>query len=382
MTNVHGRSMPTEARMTQRPALFSPLSLRGVTFPNRIVLAPMCQYQANDGAPTDWHVAHHGRYASSGLGGAIAEATGVLPEGRISPGCTGIYSDEHVAAWRRVTRLYRSQRAPVFLQIGHAGPKASTMRPWDGGGPLKDGLDEPPWQTVGPSAIPAREGWHTPRALTEAEMPQIAVAFATAARRALDAGFDGVEIHGAHGYLLHSFMSPYSNRRNDAYGGDLAGRMRLPVEVATAVRAALPGEVPVLYRASCVDGEGGELTLDDTVALAAALKAKGVDLMDCSGGGLPAGQRLAAQKPKPGFQVPYADRIRAETGLPTMAVGMITDPRQANDIIEDGRADLVCMARQLLREPMWPFRAAQELGLDDPASILPQLYAFYLRISA
>lgn len=368
--------------MTEHPPLFTPYQIRGVTFPNRIVMAPMCQYEADDGAPNDWHVTHHGRYASSGIGGAIAEATAVTSDGRISPGCTGIYRDDHVTAWRRVTQLYRRQGIPTFLQIGHAGPKASTQRPWDGGGPLVTRSDEPPWQTVAPSAVPAREGWHTPRALEVSEMPGIVAAFAEGARRALAAGFDGVEIHGAHGYLLHSFMSPWSNRRTDSYGGDLRGRMRLPLEVARAVRSAVPENVPVLYRASCVDGEGGSLTLDDTVALAAELKAVGVDLMDCSGGGIPSGQRLAAQKPEPGFQVPYADRIRHETGLPTMAVGMITDPTHANSIIAEGRADLVSMARQLLREPNWPYRAAQELELEDPASILPKLYAFYLRISA
>ncbi|MEM9249865.1 MAG: NADH:flavin oxidoreductase/NADH oxidase [Pseudomonadota bacterium] len=368
--------------MTDMPPLLTPYTMRSVTFANRIVLAPMCQYQAKDGCPTDWHVAHHGRYAASGVGGAIAEATGVVAEGRISPGCTGIYNDRQVEGWKRVTRLYRSQGIPCFLQIGHAGAKASTMRPWDGAGPLEPGSAEPPWQTVAPSAIPAREGWHTPRALDAGEMPGLVAAFAEGARRALAAGFDGVEIHGAHGYLLHSFMSPWSNRRTDAYGGDLAGRMRLPLEVARAVRAALPDGAPVIYRASCVDGEGGSLTLDDTVALAAELRALGIDMMDCSGGGLPSGQRLAAQKPAPGFQVPYADRIRQETGLPTMAVGMITDPVQANAIVSEGRADLVAMARQFLREPNWPYRAAQDLGIEDPASILPQLYAFYLRISA
>ena len=366
----------------QPPPLFTPFSLRDVTFPNRIVVAPMCQYQAVDGVPGDWHVMHHGRYASSGVGGAIAEATGVVPEGRISPGCTGIWNDAQVEAWKRVTTLYRSQGIPVFLQIGHAGPKASTKRPWDGAGPLDEGSAEPPWQTVAPSAVAAREGWHVPRALEEAEMQGIAAAFAEGARRALRAGFDGVEIHGAHGYLLHSFMSPWSNRRTDGYGGDLAGRMRLPIEVARAVRDAVPAGMPVLYRASCVDSPGGGLTLDDTVALAAELKALGIDLMDCSGGGIPTGQRMAAIKSEPGFQVPYADRIRHETGLPTMAVGMITEPAMANAIVAEGKADLVAMARQFLREPTWVHRAAGELGIADPASVLPQLYRFYLRIAA
>lgn len=364
------------------PPLFTPFRIRSATFPNRVMVAPMCQYQAVDGVPRDWHVAHHGRYASSGVGGAIAEATGVVPEGRISPGCTGIYNAAQIDGWKRVTQLYRSLGIPILLQISHAGAKASTMRPWDGAGPLTPGSGEPPWETVAPTAMPARDGWHTPRALAVDEMPGIVAAFAEGARRALAAGFDGVEIHGAHGYLLHSFMSPYTNRRDDAYGGDLAGRMRLPLEVARAVRAAVPEGAPVLYRASCADGEGGRLTLDDTVALASELKALGIDLMDCSGGGIPTGQRLAAMKPEPGFQVPYAARIRHEVGLPTMAVGMITDPQHANQIIAEGKAEFVAMARQFLREPNWIYRAAGELGIKDPASVLPKLYAFYLRIAA
>ena len=362
--------------------LFTPFRLRGATLRNRIVLAPMCQYQAHDGRPHEWHVAHHGRYATSGVGGAIVESTGITAEGRISPGCTGIYDDAQVAAWKAVTALYGAQGIPVLMQINHAGGKASTTRPWDGGGPLEPGSAEPPWETVAPSPIPAREGWHTPRALDVAEMPGIADAFARAARRALAAGFDGVEIHGAHGYLLHSFMSPFSNHRDDAYGGTLEGRMRLPVEVARAVRAAVPDHVPVLYRASCVDGEGGGLTLDDTVALASGLKAAGVDLIDASGGGIPAGMRLAEQQPEPGFQVPFAERIRREVGIPTMAVGMITDPAMAGAIVAEGKADLVSLARGMLRDPAWPYRAAQALGHPDPASILPKLYAFYLSLAA
>jgi len=368
--------------MSDTPPLFTPFTVRGTTFPNRITLAPMCQYQADDGHPNDWHIAHHGRYATSGIGCAIVEATGISAEGRISPGCTGIYSDSHVEAWKPITALYRKQGIPIFMQINHAGPKASTMRPWDGGGPLDPASDEKPWQTVAPSAIPARDGWHTPRALEMSEMAGIAEDFAQAAKQALAAGFDGVQIHGAHGYLLHSFMSPWSNRRDDAYGGPAENRMRLPVEVARAVRAAVPDDVPVMYRASCVDGEGGGLTLEDTVALAKELKTAGIDLFDASGGGIPAGMRLAQMKTGPGFQVPYAERVKTETGLPTMAVGMITEPELANSIIAEGKADMVAMARQMLREPAWPYRAAQELGHPNPPSILPKLYAFYLRIAA
>jgi 2,4-dienoyl-CoA reductase-like NADH-dependent reductase (Old Yellow Enzyme family) len=368
--------------MSDLPPLFTPFSLRGVTFRNRIVLSPMCQYQAIDGLPNDWHLAHHGRYATAGLGGAIAEATGISPGGRISPGCTGIYSDAHVAAWKPITALYRRESIPTFLQIGHAGPKSSTMRPWDGAGPLDETGPEPAWQTYGPSAVPAREGWHVPKALTEPEIAQIVEDWALAAKRSLAAGFDGVEIHGAHGYLLHSFMSPVMNKRSDGYGGDLAGRMRLPIEVAKAVRAAVPDNTPVLYRASCIDGEGGELTLDDTIALTHALKEFGIDMVDASGGGIPSGVRLAQMKPEPGFQVPYAERIRNEVGLPSMAVGMITEAAHANQIIAEGRADLVAMAREMLRDANWPYHAAIALGHPEPASILPKLYAFYLKIAA
>lgn len=363
-------------------ALFTPFKLRGVTFPNRIMLAPMCQYQARDGVPNEWHRAHHGRYATSGVGSVVVEATGISAEGRISPGCTGLYNDEQVAAWREITELYHAQGIPVFVQINHAGAKASTMRPWDGAGPLDPEGSESPWQTVAPSAIPARDGWHTPQALGTGQIADIVQDFASAAARAMEAGFDGVEIHGAHGYLLHEFMSPYSNRRDDAYGGPVENRMRLPVEVARAVRAALPSDVPLLYRASCVDGEGGGLTLDDTVVLCQALKAEGVDMIDASGGGIPAGMRLAQQKPEAGFQVPYADRIRRDTGLPTVAVGMITDPAMANDIVAGGKADLVAMARGMLRDPAWPYHAAQALGHPEPASVLPKLYAFYLKLAS
>ncbi|CAN0061705.1 MAG: oxidoreductase [Mameliella sp.] len=367
--------------MTEIP-LFTSFKLRGVTFPNRIMLAPMCQYQAIDGIPNDWHRAHHGRYATSGVGSVVVEATGISAEGRISPGCTGLYNDEQVAAWREITDLYRAQGIPVFVQINHAGAKSSTMRPWDGMGPLDPDSTEPPWQTYAPSAVPARDGWHTPQALTVAEIAEIVQDFANAAKRAIEAGFDGVEIHGAHGYLLHEFMSPYANKRTDDYGGPVENRMRMAVEVARAVRAVLPDDMPLLYRASCVDGEGGGLTLDDTVVLSHALKAEGVDMIDASGGGIPAGMRLAQQKPEPGFQVPFAERIKRDTGLTTVAVGMITEAEMANEIVASGKADLVALARGMLRDPAWPYHAAQALGHPEPASILPKLYAFYLKLAS
>jgi len=364
--------------MNDIPALFAPITIRKVTFPNRVVLSPMCQYQAIDGCPTSWHVAHHGRYATSGIGMAIAEATGISPEGRITHGCTGIYNDAQVEAWKPVTAIYRALGIPSILQIGHAGPKASTARPWDGAGALIKGAMEPAWQTYAPSAIPARDGWHTPKALTEDEIQGIVQDFAKAARRALAAGFDGVEIHGAHGYLLHTFMSPWSNKRTDGYGGTIDGRMRLPLEVTKAVREAVPHDTPVLYRASCVDGKGGGLTLDDTVALSHGLKHLGVDIIDASGGGIPGRVALSNETPKPGFQIPYAERIKAETGLPTIAVGKITDPVMANEIVEQGKADFVALASGLMREPDWAYHAAQALEHPQPAAILPPSYNFYL----
>lgn len=360
-------------------SLFDPFTVRGATFANRIVMSPMCQYQADNGKPTDWHVAHYGRYATSGIGGAIAEATGISERGRITHGCTGIYTDEQVETWKPVTAIFKRLDKPFLLQIGHAGPKASTARPWDGAGSLAPGGEEAAWETVSASAVPSRPEWHVPRPLTVPEIAVIVEEFAAAAKRALSAGFTGVEIHGAHGYLLHSFMSPHSNRRTDAYGGDLAGRMRFPLEVARAVRQAVPDDTPVFYRASCVDGDGGALTLDDTVALCHELKAAGVDLIDASGGGIPGRVALSKTKPSPGFQVPYAERIRAETGLPTMAVGLITRAEQARNIIADGQADLVALARELMRTPDFAYRAARELGHEDPASVLPESYAFFLR---
>lgn len=359
--------------------LFTPFTLRGVTMRNRIMMAPMCQYQAVDGVPTEWHMMHHGRYATSGIGSAVVEATGISAQGRVSIGCPGLYNDEQVAAWSAITSLYRSQDIPVFVQLNHAGAKASTARPWEGAGPLVEGSDEPPWPTVAPSAVAAREGWHVPSALTQPEIAQIIADFAAAATRSIEAGFDGIQIHGAHGYLLHQFMSPWSNRRDDEYGGDLEGRMRLPIEVARAIRAVLPEGMPLIYRASCADGEGGGLTLDDTVVLAARLKEEGVDLFDASGGGIPAGVRITKAKVEPGFQIPFAARIRQDTGLPTVAVGMITDPKLANDTVAEGKADLIALARGLLRDPVWPVTAAQALGHLAPASILPEHYAFYLR---
>lgn len=363
------------------PLLFTPLDLRSLRFKNRIVVSPMCQYQAVEGAIQDWHMAHHGRFALGGVGACVIEATGVTRDGRITPGCTGLYDDAHIPGMRAIAALYRRFGAACGVQIGHAGRKASTARPWDGAGPLEPGGPEAAWETIAPSALPHRPDWPTPRAMEAADFARVREGFADATRRAHAAGLDFVEIHGAHGYLLHTFFSPLSNRREDAYGGDLEGRMRFVLEIAETVRSAWPADKPVFYRASAVDGAQGGITLDDTVALARALKAKGVDVIDCSSGGILTGVALAGAgaKPAPGHQVPLAGGVRRGADIATMAVGLIVDPHQAEAILQAGEADLIALGRELMADPNWPFHAAQALGVADADGVLPEPYAFYLR---
>ncbi|MEV0001943.1 NADH:flavin oxidoreductase/NADH oxidase [Micromonospora sp. NPDC050980] len=339
--------------------LFTPLTLRGVTLPNRIALAPMCQYSAGpDGLPTDWHRVHLGSRAVGGAGLVLSEATAVLPEGRITPQDVGLWSGAHVDAWRPVTAFVAGQGAVPAVQLAHAGFKASTYRPWAarrGGVPDAEGG----WQPVGPGGDPFVPDYRTPTALDEAGIAQVVAAFAAAAGRALDAGFAAVEIHAAHGYLLHEFLSPLTNRRTDAYGGDRAGRMRLTLEVARAVRATVGEAVPVLTRISATDWTDGGWTVEDSVVLAGELAAAGVDLVDASSGGAAA---HASVPVGPGYQVPLAARIRRDAGVPTGAVGLIVEPEQAEQIVAGGEADLVLLGRELLRDPYWPRRAAAKLG--------------------
>nr|WP_255720336.1 NADH:flavin oxidoreductase/NADH oxidase [Acuticoccus kalidii] len=355
------------------------MALRGVTLKNRIVVAPMCQYSAVDGHATEWHLAHHGRFALGGVGLTILEATGVTAAGRITPGCLGIYDDGHVEGLSRIVDLYHAHGSAAGIQLGHAGRKASTRRPWDGAGPLDPDGREPPWPTLAPSALPAVEGWHTPKALTKAEIAEIVDAFALAAKRADRAGFDVIEIHGAHGYLAHTFMSPLSNTRTDEYGGSLANRMRFPLEVVEAIAAVWPQDKPLFYRASVTDNAEGGLTVEDTVALARELKARRVDVIDCSSGGIAGSVSLQMVLPKPGFQVPLAEAVREGAGIATMAVGMITEPELAEEILQSDKADLIAIAREFLSDGAWPYRAAEALGHPDPFAVLPQQYAFYLR---
>ncbi|MDG4802322.1 NADH:flavin oxidoreductase/NADH oxidase [Micromonospora sp. WMMD980] len=340
-------------------ALFTPLALRGVTVPNRIALAPMCQYSAGpDGLPTDWHRVHLGSRAVGGAGLVLSEATAVVPEGRITPQDVGLWSGAHVDAWRPVTAFVAGQGAVPAVQLAHAGFKASTYRPWAaerGGVPDAEGG----WTPVGPGGDPFVPDYRTPAALDEAGLARVVAAFATAAGRALDAGFAAVEIHAAHGYLLHEFLSPLTNRRTDGYGGDRAGRMRLTLEVARAVRATVGEAVPVLTRISATDWTDGGWTIEDSVVLAGELAAAGVDLVDASSGGASAQVSVPVG---PGYQVPLAARIRRDAGVPTGAVGLIVEPEQAERIVADGEADLVLLGRELLRDPYWPRRAAAKLG--------------------
>jgi 2,4-dienoyl-CoA reductase-like NADH-dependent reductase (Old Yellow Enzyme family) len=362
-----------------QPKLFSPLTLRGITLRNRVVLSPMCQYQAVEGRVQDWHFEHHARFAAGGLGAAFVEATGVTRDGRITHGCTGIWDDGQIPGLARIATRYRGYGTVPGIQIGHSGRRGSAARLWDGGAPLKETSGpEPAWERVGPSAIPEREGYPAPRELTIAEIEGLVDAFRAAARRALTAGFEILEIHGAHGYLIHSFFSPFSNRRSDAFGGTLERRMRFPLLVAEAVRAVWLEDKPVFYRASCVDNVPGGVVIEDTVELAHALKARGIDLIDCSSSGMSGSLSLSTAKIRPGFQVPYAAAVRKGADIATMAVGAILEPRQAEAILHDEDADLIALGRQLMAEPHWLYRAAQDLGLDNPHAVLSKYYGFYL----
>jgi 2,4-dienoyl-CoA reductase-like NADH-dependent reductase (Old Yellow Enzyme family) len=350
------------------PRLFEPITLRSVTVPNRIMVSPMCQYSAVDGNATDWHVAHLGSLALSGAGLLCVEATAVTAEGRITPGDLGLYSDDNERALARVVDMLRNA-APTRLaiQLAHAGRKASSHAPWDGGKLVPIGQGG--WQPVAPSAVPHADGEAAPRAFTPDELPRLRDAFADSARRAARLGFDAIELHCAHGYLLHQFLSPVSNRRDDAYGGSLANRMRFPLEVFEAVRAAFPTERPVGVRVSATDWLEGvaaeSWTVESTVEFGRALKARGCDWIDVSSGGISPRQKIV---PGPGYQVPFAEIVRTETGLPTIAVGLITEPRQAESILEAGRADMVALARAFLYDPRWPWHAAAALGgqVDGP----------------
>ena len=339
------------------PALFTPVSFRDVRLRNRIAVSPMCQYSCEDGMATDWHFVHLGSRAAGGAGLVMTEAAAVEARGRISPSDLGIWSDDQIAPLARIARFIESQGAVPGIQIAHAGRKASTARPWEGGGQIPE--EKGGWRPVAPSPIPFLENEVAPEELTVPEIRRIGAAFAAAARRAVEAGFRVLEIHAAHGYLLHESLSPLSNRRTDEYGGPLGHRIRALCDVTWAVREVWPAACPLFVRISVTDWAEDGWDADQSVLLAGRLKPLGVDLIDCSSGGL--APRVAIPV-GPGYQVPFAERIRQEAGIATGAVGLITEPEQANEIIASGKADIVLLAREMLRDPYWPLHAARRLG--------------------
>ncbi len=364
--------------MNQVP-LFSPFKIKSKTLRNRIVLSPMCQYKAKDGMISEWHLQHYSRFAFSGLGGAFIEATGVSPEGRIGHGCTGIWSDNHIEGLSKITKTFKDYNCVSGIQLAHAGRKASFLRPWDGASPItNEDTIEPAWQTIGPSAIPINDKSPVPKEMTKEDINKVRNEFRLAAQRADKAGFDMIEIHGAHGYLLHSFFSPISNQRNDEYGGSFENRIRFALEIIADIKSVWPDDKPIFYRLSSIDAPGEGATLEDNVRLAIALKQSGIDVIDCSSGGITGSPVLTKSKIIPGFQVPYSEKIKKEAEISSMAVGAIINPEQANDIIMKNRADLVAIGRELLADTQWVYKAATHFGLENSKDYLPESYSFYL----
>ena len=355
------------------PALFDPLTLRNVTLRNRIGVSPMCQYSAEDGVVTDWHLVHLGSRAVGGAGLVVAEATAVSPEGRISPGDAGIWNDNQAEAFSRITRFIKSQGAVPGIQLAHAGRKASATRPWEGDKSLTAGA----WQTFAPSAIPfGGTLTHVPKALVLEEIRKIQKTFREAAQRALDAGFELIEFHAAHGYLAHSFYSPLSNQRTDEYGGTFENRVRFTVETARELRTVWPEHLPLSVRLSCTDWTEGGWTIEDTIRLSRLLKEEGADIIDCSSGFVTPDYRSIPFGA--GFQTPFSERVRKEAGVATAAVGLIVEPMQADEIIRNGRADMVMLARQMLREPYWAVNAAEKFRKTESLKLPPQ-YSHWLK---
>jgi 2,4-dienoyl-CoA reductase-like NADH-dependent reductase (Old Yellow Enzyme family) len=355
--------------MLNKPSsLFTPYQLRGTTFPNRLVLAPMMQYRAIDGFVSDWHIVHLGKFALGGFGAVMTEVVAVEKTGRISCGDLGLWSDEQIVGLKRCTDFIHSQGSLAAIQIGHAGRKASTRRAWEGSSALTQedaAKGDHPWQPVGPTDVPYGKDFPKPHALTIKEIERLVQSFAQTAARADRAGFDVIEIHGAHGYLISSFLSPITNTRSDIYGGDRKGRMRFSLEIATAIREVWPKEKPLFFRISAQDGGGPEgWGMEDSLAIAPLLKDAGVDLIDCSSGGIQGSATVQNTKLGLGYQVPFSDQIKNITKVPTMAVGLILTPEQAQDIIDSGQADLIALGRQALYDPYWPLHARQHLSPD------------------
>jgi 2,4-dienoyl-CoA reductase-like NADH-dependent reductase (Old Yellow Enzyme family) len=339
--------------------LFEPLTIKEVTFRNRIVVSPMCEYSSVDGFANDWHLVHLGSRAVGGAGLIITEATAVNPEGRISPDDLGIWKDEHIEKLEQIVEFIHEHGAVAGIQLAHAGRKASSLSPWKGGTQIR--MKDGGWQTVAPSEIPFQEHYEKPKALTTDEIKQLAIDFKEAAKRAVKAGFKVIEIHAAHGYLIHEFLSPLSNHRTDEYGGSFENRIRFLLELIEAIHAVWPKTNPLFVRISGTDWVDGGWNIDESIKLAAMLKAEGVDLIDTSSGGLSHEQKIPLA---PGYQVPFAEKIKQETGILTGAVGLITTAEQAESIVKNGQADVIVMAREILRDPYFPLHAAQTLDVD------------------
>ena len=363
MTESTTESARRVLRRDPNPHLFRPLTFRSVSLANRIVVSPMCQYSAQDGVPGDWHFVHLGARAIGGAGLVFTEATHVEPRGRITHGCLGLWNDAQRDAFKRIAAFVAAQGAVPGIQLAHAGRKASVSVPWQGNKPLAP--SDGGWDVIGPSAIPYADGHPVPREMDQGDIAEVIGAFESATIRARDAGFSIVELHSAHGYLIHEFLSPLSNHRTDGYGGALANRARLLMETLDAIRGQWPEDMPLFVRLSCTDWVDGGWTIDDTVALATMLKARGdVDLIDCSSGGSDPRQRIPIH---PGYQVPFAERIRREAGIATSAVGLLHSPDGAEEVLANGRADLVVLGRSILADPHWPLRAANALRAEGVA---------------
>jgi 2,4-dienoyl-CoA reductase-like NADH-dependent reductase (Old Yellow Enzyme family) len=360
--------------------LFSPLRLRDITLRNRIVLAPMLTYSAKNGMPSDWHLAHYGKFAVGGAGLVFVESTKVDPRGCTTAADLGLWKDEFIEPMRRISGFIKRHGAAAGIQRGHSGRKARKSLPWEGRAPdaALAGVDHgEPWELIGPSAVAFSAEGHVPREMTRQDIDQLVAMWGAAARRANEAGFDVLEIHGAHGYILHQFLSSSSNLRTDGYGGSFENRMRFPREVARAVRANWPDSKPLFIRISAVDEAGW--TIEESCALVKALMAEGVDVVDCSSGGMTVLSIVdSGPRPSLGYQVPYAETVRKQTGAKTMAVGLIIHPKQAEGILQSGQSDLVALGREFLYNPQWPLHAAVELGADKPYEVLPQNYSYWL----
>jgi len=374
--------MSTSMSDTGAPLLFSPLKIRSVQLKNRIVVSPMCQYVSVDGAPTDWHLVHLGKFAIGGAALVFGEETAIEARGRKTYDCAGLWNDDHVGKYRRITDFLKSVGSVPAVQLGHAGIRGSchgATKDWVPLTPENSSPACPPWTVIGPSRVDASQVWPKVREMSRDDIRTMLRVWKEATQRSVDAGFQVLEIHGAHGYLIHEFLSPVTNRRTDGYGGGRDARMRFAFEVTEAVRDAWPAELPLFFRVSAVDGRGGVWGIEDTVELSRGLKARGVDVVDVSSGGVSGPSNMPLVPRIPGYQVGYAEQIRHGAGIATMAVGLITEPSQAEAILREGRADLVALARELIWNPQWPAHAARQMRGEEGYETLPHEYCYRLK---